>query len=273
MLIVLMAGLFADYTPPVPIIVAKAQSAITVEAGDYELVGLAIIFAPGEGVGQHTHSGPDLVMVFEGEVTNQKLGSERTIKAGESWLDLPGEPHSVQNTGDSKARLWASLLLRKGDQSVLPAAQLPLDVQAGEYNLISFILDFAPGSGLPEQYHGGDAIFYVMDGEIMLMENGATKQVKAFKNWTEVSGAIYSVTNTSASSARVAVSMLLPKGAEETTVVSTPTPPATSSNVSTATLPATQNVSNSSFLPGLIVVGLLLIVLAAGFYYRRRVKR
>jgi hypothetical protein len=67
--------------------------------------------------------------------------------------------------------------------------------------------------------------------------------------------------------------MLLPKGAEETTLVSTPTPPATqevaNSNVNTPTSSATQNVSNSSFLSVLIVVGLLLIVLAAGFYFRR----
>jgi len=65
----------------------------------------------------------------------------------------------------------------------------------------------------------------------------------------------------------------LPQGAEETTFMSTPTPEATqevvNSNVSTPTLVATQNVSNSSFLPALIVVGLLLIVLAAGYYFRR----
>ena len=274
--IVLMAELLTGNVPPPPTVIAQAQAPITVEAGDYILVGLSPILAPGEYVGQHSHRGPDLIVVFEGEVIEQEPGGDRTVKSGESWINQRGEVHSVTNPGDTKARLWASLLLPKGDTSLTPSAQLPLNVKAGEYNLVGLVLDFAPGSGLQEQYHGGDALFYVMDGEITLLENGATKQVKTFRSWTEVPDAVYSVTNASGKNARVAISILLPRGAEETTLVSTPTPPATqevtNSNVSSPTLPATQNVpnSNSPVLPVLIVIGLLLIVLAAGFYLRRR---
>jgi quercetin dioxygenase-like cupin family protein len=271
--IVLMAGLLAGYAPPAPTVIGQAQGPITVEAGDHILVGLSAILAPGEYIGQHSHRGPDLVTVFEGEVIEHEPAGDRTVKAGESWINQAGEQHSVTNSGDTKARLWASLLLPKGDTSLTPSAQLPLNAKAGEYNLTSLVLDFAPGSGLPEQYHGGDALFYVIDGEITLLENGTTKQVKAFKSWTEVAGAVYSVTNASGNNARVAMSMLLPKGAEETTFVSTPTLSATQNvpNASSPTLPATQDVpdSNSQVLPALIGVGLLLI-LVAGFYLRRR---
>jgi len=271
--IVLMAGLLAGNVPPPPTVIAQAQAPITVEAGDYILVGLSPILAPGEYIGQHSHRGPDLIVVFEGEVIEQEPGGDRTVKSSESWINQAGEMHAVTNGGATKARLWASLLLPKGDTSLSPSAQLPLNVNAGEYNLVGRVLDFAPGSGLQEQYHGGDALFYVMDGEITLLENGTTKQVKAFKSWTEVAGAVYSVTNASGNNARVAMSMLLPKGAEETTFVSTPTLSATQNvpNTSSPTLPATQDVpdSNSQVLPALIGVGLLLI-LVAGFYLRRR---
>ena len=273
LLVGLTAGLLTGYAPPAPTVIAQGQAPITVQAGEYILVGLSPILAPGEYVGQHSHRGPDLVIVFEGEVINHKNGGDQTIKMGEHWIDQTGEVHSVTNGGDTKARLWATLLLPKDDKSLSPSAQLPLNVKAGEYNLVGRVLDFAPDSGLPEHSHGGGALFYVMDGEITLQENGAAKQVKTFRSWTEIPGAVYSVTNTSGKNARVAMSILLPQGAEETIFVSTPTPEATqevvNSNVSTPTLAATQNVSNSSFLPGLIVVGLLFIVLAAGFYFRR----
>ena len=271
LLILLMAGLLAGYAPSTPTVIAEAQAPITVEAGDYILVGLSPILSPGEHIGQHSHHGPDLIIVFEGEVIEQEPGGDRPVKAGESWINQAGEQHAVTNEGDTSAHLWASLLLPKGDTSLTPSAQLPLNVKAGEYSLIGRVLDFAPGSELPEQYHGGDALFYVLEGEITLLENGATKQVKAFKGWTEVAGGVYSVINASGNNARVAMSMLLPKGAEETTLVSTPTPPATQelSKASTPTLPATQNGSNAQILPALIVFGLLLIVVAAGFYFRR----
>jgi quercetin dioxygenase-like cupin family protein len=272
LLIVLLAGLLAGYAPPAPTVVAQAQFPITVEAGEYTLVGVFVSLSPSEYVPYHSHGGPDLITVLEGEVIEHEPGNDRTVKAGESWINQAGERHAVTN-GDAKARLWASSLLPKGDTSLVPSAQLPLNVKAGEYNLNSVVFDFAPGAGLPEQYHGGNALFYVVDGEITLLEQGVTRQLKTYETWTEVTGAVYSVTNASGKNTRVAAGMLLPKGAEETTLVSTPTPPATqevaNSNANTPTSSATQNVSNSSFLSVLIVVGLLLIVLAGGFYFRR----
>jgi len=273
LLLVLMAGFLMGYVPPAPTVIAQAESPITVEAGEYNLLGAYFALLPGEYVGQHSHRGPDLVIVLDGEVIEQEPGGDRTIKAGEGWINQAGEMHAVTSSGATSAHIWASALLPVGDTSIMPSVQIPLNVKAGEYRLIGRGLDFAPGSGLPEQSHGGDALFYVLDGEITLLENGTSKQVKAFHSWTEVPGATYSVTNTGAKNARVAMSILLPQGAEETTFMSTPTPEATqevvNSNVSTPTLVATQNVSNSSFLPALIVVGLLLIVLAAGYYFRR----
>jgi quercetin dioxygenase-like cupin family protein len=272
LLIVLMAGLLTGYDPPAPTVIAHSQFPITVEAGNYMLLGAYFPLSPGEYISYHSHGGPDLVTVLDGEVIEHEPGGDRTVKAGESWINQAGERHAVTN-GDAKTHLWASALLPKGDTGITANVQIPLNVKAGEYSLISLVLDFAPGAGLPEQYHGGNALFYMMDGEITLVEKGATRQLKTFDSWTEAPDAVYSVTNASGKITRVAAGMLLPKDAEETTVMSSPTPPATqevaNSNVSTPTLPATQNASNPQILPTLIVVGLLLIVLAAGFYLRR----
>jgi len=271
--LVLMAGFLMGYAPPAPTVIAHAQSPITVEAGEYNLLGASFALLSGEYVSYHSHGGPDLVTVIEGEVIEHEPGGDRTVKAGESWINQAGERHAVTSSGDTTAHLWASALLPKGDTSITSNVQIPLDVKAGEYYLISFVLDFAPGTGLPEQYHGGNALFYVMDGEITLLEKDATRQLKIYESWTEVPGAVYSVTNASGKNTRIATTILLPKGAEETTFVSTPTPPATQEapNASSPTLPAPHEVpnSNSQFLPVLIVVGLLLIVLIAGFFIRR----
>jgi quercetin dioxygenase-like cupin family protein len=271
--LVLMAGFLMGYAPPAPTVIAHAQFPITVEAGKYNLLGAYFPLLSGEYISYHSHGGPDLVTVLEGEVIEHEPGGDRTVKAGESWINQARERHAVTNS-DAKGRIWAIALLPTGDTSITgPAVQIPLNVKAGEYDLISFVLDFAPGTGLPEQYHGGNALFYVVDGEITLLEQGVTKKFKTYESWTEAPGAVYSVTNVSGKNTRVAAGMLLPKGAEETTLVSTPTPPATqevaNSNVNTPTSSATQNVSNSSFPAALIIVGLLLIVLAAGFYFRR----
>ena len=264
----------ANAAPLPPTVIAQAQAPITVEAGDYVLLGLNVIMPPGDYVGQHTHSGPDLITAFEGEVINHKGGKDQTIKTGENWLDLPGEMHAVTNAGNITARLWASALLPKGDTSLTGSIQIPLTIEAGEYSLIGQVLDFAPGSGVAEHSRGGNAVFYVLNGEITLMENGASKQVKAFQSWTEVPGAAYAVANASGNTARVAMSMLLPKGEEEITFVSTPTPPPAQDvpTVGSSNQPATQTKlnSNTQILPVLIGVGVVLILLAVGFYLRRR---
>src|SRR4030095_16388123 len=93
--IVLMAGLLAGSDPPAPTVIVQAQGPITVEAGDYILVGLSAILAPGEYIGQHSHRGPDLVAVFEGEVIEHEPAGDRTVKAGESWINQAGEQNSV----------------------------------------------------------------------------------------------------------------------------------------------------------------------------------
>jgi len=113
----------------------------------------------------------------------------------------------------------------KADQAAVagPAAvyqaRFPITMQAGEYDLVSVILDFAPGAGLPDHFHGGHALATVLIGEITLREKGGERIIKTGESWTENPGDLHAAVNASATSARVAVSMLLPKGAEATTII------------------------------------------------------
>jgi len=103
--------------------------------------------------------------------------------------------------------------------SVVSKAAFPVEIQAGEYDLVSIIFDFPPGAGFPEHFHGGHALATVLSGEITLREKGTERTIKTGGSWTESPGNVHEAVNAGGASARVAVSMLLPKGAEATTII------------------------------------------------------
>jgi quercetin dioxygenase-like cupin family protein len=85
--------------------------------------------------------------------------------------------------------------------------------------LVQVILEFAPGAGVPLHHHGGPVVVTVLMGEITLRESGTERTVKAGESWTEQPGAPHAAFNKSSGVLRVAVSVLLPKGAEVTTLL------------------------------------------------------
>jgi quercetin dioxygenase-like cupin family protein len=119
----------------------------------------------------------------------------------------------------------AAIAQEKTDQMAIPApsianqAAFPIDIQAGGYDLLNIIIDFPPGAGFPNHFHGGHALAIVLSGEITLREKGTDKVIKAGGNWTEHPGDMHSAVNAGGTTARVAVSMLVPKGAKPTTII------------------------------------------------------
>jgi quercetin dioxygenase-like cupin family protein len=97
--------------------------------------------------------------------------------------------------------------------------KFPLNLKAGEYDLLTIILDFPKGSGVPKHKHGGYALVTVLAGEMTLKTESGEKTIKAGASWTEIPGAVHSVVNAGAAPARVVVNLLLPKGAEATTII------------------------------------------------------
>jgi quercetin dioxygenase-like cupin family protein len=98
-------------------------------------------------------------------------------------------------------------------------AKFPISVRGGDYDLLTVILDFPPGAGFPTHFHGGQVLATVLSGEMTLIEKGAQRIVKTGESWTENAGDQHSVVNAGMVNTRVAVSILLPRGAEATSIV------------------------------------------------------
>lgn len=107
----------------------------------------------------------------------------------------------------------------KSEPVTVYKGKFPISIPAGEYELISSIIDAAPGAGVATHKHGGPVLVVVLAGEVTLREKGVEVIKKAGESWTENSGNEHSVVNAGKVVARVAVTMLLPKGAEATTVI------------------------------------------------------
>jgi quercetin dioxygenase-like cupin family protein len=98
-------------------------------------------------------------------------------------------------------------------------AKFPLTIQGAEYDLLTIIMDFPSRAGVPKHFHGGFVLVTVLSGEITLIEKGTQTIKKTGESWTEKPGDEHAVVNAGTSNVRVAVSMLLPKGAEATSLV------------------------------------------------------
>ena len=96
----------------------------------------------------------------------------------------------------------------------------PITVEAGEYDLIYLVLDFAPGSAIPFHFHGGPAMVVGMEGELTLIPEGQPeKKLRPTDVVNEKMGAKHEMLNVSSANARISAAILLPRGAELTTVL------------------------------------------------------
>jgi quercetin dioxygenase-like cupin family protein len=113
----------------------------------------------------------------------------------------------------------------KGAQPASPSpvvahmSKLPITLGGGEYDLLTIIQDFPAGSGVATHKHGGHVLVTVLGGEITVREKGGERVVKTGESWTERPGDVHAVVNAGAATTRVAISILIPKGAEVTTMV------------------------------------------------------
>src|SRR5947208_707520 len=102
----------------------------------------------------------------------------------------------------------------------------PLTVAAGDYGLTYLVLDFAPGAEIPLHYHCGPALVVGIDGTLTLRPEGAAEHMLGpGQVMDEPAGAKHVMINTSNADARIMAGVLLPKGAELTTLVNQPEQP------------------------------------------------
>ena len=98
-------------------------------------------------------------------------------------------------------------------------ASFPITIQTGEYDLKTIILEFSPGVGMAKHMHGGHVLATVLQGEMTLNDKAGERILRAGESWTEGPGDQHSVVNAGTTAVRVVVNMLLPKGAEPTTII------------------------------------------------------
>ena len=76
---------------PGPTTEYQAKFPVTLKGGEYDMQNIIIDFPQGAGMPTHMHGGYVLVTVLNGEMTLKEKGTERIIKAGESWTENPGD--------------------------------------------------------------------------------------------------------------------------------------------------------------------------------------
>jgi quercetin dioxygenase-like cupin family protein len=98
-------------------------------------------------------------------------------------------------------------------------AKFPVTLKAGEYDLQTVIMDFPPGAVVQKHTHGGYLLVTVLHGEVTLKKKDSERIIKAGESWTESPGDQHTVVNAGTAAARILINMLLPKGAEATTII------------------------------------------------------
>lgn len=92
---------------------------------DWAVTAVEVAYGPGERSPAHRHPGITIVYVPEGEIRS-KVGDEpeRIYKAGEMFLETPGQLHSISANASATrpAKLLAILLAEKGQRLTTPAS-------------------------------------------------------------------------------------------------------------------------------------------------------
>ena len=235
--LVLPAAVALGQAPPGPTLVYRTQMEVTGAPPTFDVINLVLDFAPGAQTPLHTHGGQGIVTVLEGEVVHRPQGGEaRRVVAGESFVETPGNPHTASNESQATARVAFTILLPKGGAvttvegdpspnpppgpTVVYRTQFEAANPAPTFDLVNLVLDFAPGAWTPVHSHGGQGMVTVLEGEVMHRPvGGEERRVVAGENFLESPGAPHAAGNVSGAKARVIFSVLLPKGAEVTTVL------------------------------------------------------
>ena len=276
------APVAAQDLPPGPTTVRPlARMPIEGGTGRFEEVQTLILdFPSGTWTPLHSHGGLTLVRVLEGEMTRRIGSAEDVFRAGEGWVETPGDVHAAGNAGGALARVQATFLLSQGAPLTTvagtPSAGAPpgpvtsyqsarVPATATGFNeAATTVLGFAPGAWTPLHSHGGLTLVAVTQGEMTVRSAGRETVYRPGDLWIERPGDIHAAGNAASGEALVAVTFLLRQGDPVTTVAADQTP----AQLPRA-LPRTGETGGSSVLTAMAAIAAAAL-LGAGLYLRRR---
>jgi quercetin dioxygenase-like cupin family protein len=83
-------------------------------SGAWDLVQLGQEFAPGAWTPKHKHGGKGFITVLDGQLTVRSGGTEKTYKAGDTFVEEGGQTVEGGNNGSATARNVAGFMLPQG---------------------------------------------------------------------------------------------------------------------------------------------------------------
>ena len=111
-------GASARNARPGPTIAHRATLDVQSRPSPLEVAHFVVAFPAGSPAGAwtawHTHGGPGLVLVTEGEVTVERGGAQERFRREQSWQDSADTVHRAGNLTPAPAAVFASFLLPKG---------------------------------------------------------------------------------------------------------------------------------------------------------------
>jgi len=95
---------------------------------------------------------------------------------------------------------------------------------SGEYEIVQWVLDFAPGAWSPVHTHGGKVLSTVLEGEITRIADGVETVYKTGEIFVEMPNHPHQAGNPTSGNVSLWATAVLPAGAALTTVAGTPSP-------------------------------------------------
>jgi len=263
---------FGQAQAPGPVVKYQFRVAGLPQPARFNIAQNILNFDPGAATPFHTHPGQVLVTMLEGENTFTVNGAEKVYKAGDSFVELPGEVAQARNSGTARMSVMATFILpweaplsrpQLGDKTPLPrpfvSYQFKTDVQpmTEPYDVAQLVQDFAPGAATPFHTHPGIVLVTVLSGAITFNVNGGETVYKEGESFVELPNQVAQARNAGSVLARVMASFLLPPGA-----------PLSMPQMAPAALPNTGDADPGALNAWLLLIAV--IALGGGGWLRRR---
>ncbi len=217
-----------------PKVVSQNRLATPGVTGTFDLVQQVVEYPPGSFSVKHSHAGPVLITVLEGDMTMRAEDGDSTVAVGKSFSEVPGKVYQAGNNTSATVKWVADIFVPAGAAVSTPVAgATPVGPavtptftyrwkglsQTGSYDLVQLVQDFEPGARTPKHKHGGAGVITVIEGELTLRANGSDTVYKAGESFIEEAGQVIEGINAGGATARTVASFLLPVGVELTTTV------------------------------------------------------